>query len=300
MWSVAEALERFIQSLELTKAQQDEVSRQHTMVREELRQRLKSKTDFLSGSYSRNTAIRPLHDIDLFVVLVTAAAPPPPPKLDPLFKQSAQGLTPDAVLKLVRQALKEAWPNKDLAKLQHHSVNTGFTKSGIDFDVVPAYELPDQEGYLIPEREGGTWIRTNPRLHQQLSTEANERSGKKLKPLLKAVKHWNRRQHSSPLGSFHLEAMSYDALPRSLEGYLEPLEVLFSQLARRVLLPCPDPAGLGPNVDARMSSTQREAARQLLASAANDVRLAREERTSRPEQAHARLRKLFGDEYRDH
>ncbi|MFP2904315.1 SMODS domain-containing nucleotidyltransferase [Pyxidicoccus sp. 3LFB2] len=299
MWSVAEALERFIQSLELTEKQKEEVIRQHTMVREKLRQLLKSKTDFLSGSYSRNTAIRPLHDIDLFVVLGVAASPPPPPTLDSLFKQSAQGLTPDAVLKLVRQALKDAWPNKDLARLQHHSVNTGFRESGIDFDVVPAYELPDQEGYLIPERQGGQWIRTNPRLHQQLSTEANERSGKKLKPLLKAVKRWNGRQDSSPLRSFHLEAMSYDALPSAMQGYLEPLEVLFAQLARKVLLPCPDPAGLGPNVDARMSGNQREAARQLLASAANEVRLAREESTSRPEQAHARLRKLFGDEYRD-
>ncbi len=92
--------------------------------------------------------------------------------------------------------------------------------------------------------------------------------------------------------------MSYGALPRPMEGYLEPLEELFSQLARLVLRPCPDPARLGPDVDARMSSTQREAARQLLASAANEARLAREERTSRPEQAHARLRKLFGDEYR--
>jgi len=298
MWSVVEALERFIQSLELTETQREEVSRQHTLVREELRRRLRSKTDFLSGSYSRNTVIRPLHDIDLFVVLGPEAAPPSPPVPGALFKPSAQGLTPDAALKWVRQALKEAWPNKDLARLQHHSVNTGFTKSGIDFDVVPAYELPDQQVYLIPDREGGTWIRTNPRLHQQLSTEANERSGKKLKPLLKAVKHWNRRHDSSPLRSFHLEAMSYHALPRFMEGYLEPLEVLFSQLARLVRLPCPDPAGLGPNVDARMSSTQREAARQLLASAANEVRLAREERTSRPEQAHARLRKLFGDEYR--
>ncbi|WP_255415181.1 hypothetical protein [Vitiosangium sp. GDMCC 1.1324] len=77
MWSVREGLEKFIQSLELTQGQRDEVSRQHTLVREALRKRLNTKTDFLSGSYSRHTAIRPLHDIDIFVVLGEMSSHPP-------------------------------------------------------------------------------------------------------------------------------------------------------------------------------------------------------------------------------
>ncbi len=283
MWSVGEALEQFIQSLELTPKQQEEVSRQHTVVREELRQRLGPKTDFLSGSYSRNTAIRPLHDIDLFIVLKDAAPSP--------------AESPDAVLKRVRQALKEAWPDKELPILQQHSVHIGFSGSGIEFDVVPAFEQPGQGAYFIPERETGRWIRSNPRLHQERSTKANEQAGKKLKPLLKVVKHWNRQQASSPLRSFHLEVMSYEAFPQPPRGYLEGLEELFSHLSRRVSSPCPDPARLGPNVDERMSSTQREAARQLLASAAGQLRHVLAERASLPAQAHARLRSLFGASY---
>jgi hypothetical protein len=61
--------------------------------------------------------------------------------------------------------------------------------------------------------------------------------------------------------------------------------------------PCPDPAELGPDVDERMSDTQREAARQLLESAARTVRLALAERDSEPARAHSRLRALFGDDY---
>lgn len=71
-----------------------------------------------------------------------------------------------------------------------------------------------------------------------------------------------------------------------------------SHLSQRVLRPCPDPAKLGPDVDARMSSGQREAARNLLQGAARDVRLVREERMTNPAQAHERLKKLFGNEYR--
>lgn len=286
MGSVGESLEKFIQSLELTERQRDEVSRQHTMVREELRQRLKQKTDFLSGSYSRNTAIRPLHDIDIFVVLGDVLSMP--------------SESPDDALKRVRKVLKYTWPNKDLPILQQHSVHLEFTKSGIEFDVVPAYQLSGQDIYLIPERHEGRWGRTNPRRHQVLSTQFNERAGKKLKPLIKAVKHWNRQQGSSPLGSFHLEVMSYEAFSTPPVGYLEGLEALYTHLALRVMHPCPDPAGLGENVDARMSNGQREAARNLLNGAARSMRLAREERDKRPGEAHARLRGFFGDYYREH
>jgi hypothetical protein len=278
-------LELFLQSLELTERQRNEVSRQHTMVREELRQRLKQKTDFLSGSYSRNTAIRPLHDIDIFVVLGDVGSAPPE--------------SPDAALKRVRQALKEPWQDKELPILQQHSVHLEFTKSGIEFDVVPAYQLSGQEVYLIPERQTGQWSRSNPRRHQEVSTQCNERAGKKLKPLIKALKHWNRQQQSKLLRSFHLEVMSYEAFSKPPAGYLEGLEALYTHLAQRVLRPCPDPAGLGVDVDARMTSGQREAARNMLQGAARSLRLAREERDSRPSDAHARLRSLFGNDYRE-
>ncbi|HYI01570.1 CBASS oligonucleotide cyclase [Hyalangium sp.] len=284
MWSVRKALEKFIQSLRLTPQQREEVIRQHTVVREQLRQRLGPEMDFLSGSYSRNTVLRPLHDIDLFIVLESVDSTPPE--------------SPDAVLKRVRRALQGAWPRKELPILQQHSVHLEFSTSGIEFDVVPAFKQLGRNAYFIPERQTGRWLRTNPRLHKKRSREANEQAGKKLKPLLKTVKHWNRQQSSSPLGSFHLEAMSYDAFPEPPEGYLEGLESLFTHLSRKVLRPCSDPAGLGPDVDARMSATQRQAASQLLASAAGQLRHVLAEEETLPVQAHRRMRALFGEEYR--
>ncbi|GEL74733.1 nucleotidyltransferase domain-containing protein [Myxococcus virescens] len=284
MWSVGEALERFISSLELTEGQRDEVSRQQTLVREALSRRLGGcETSFLSGSYSRSTAIRPLHDIDIFTVVGRASSTPPEP--------------PDAALKRVRQALHETWPNKELPILQQHSVHLEFTTSGIEFDVVPAYQHPTQELFLIPEGNTGRWIRTNPRIHMDLSTAANERAGKKLKPLIKAVKHWNRQHGSSPLRSFHLEVMGYEAFSRAPVGYLEGLEALFAFMAGRVDRSTGDPAGLGGDVDARMTSGQRTAARNALQGAARTVQLALSERDARPEQAHQRLRALFGEMY---
>lgn len=294
MRSVRDALEQLVQSVELEGPEQERVTKQYQEVQKQLRERLGPQTDFLSGSYSRNTSIRPLHDIDIFVVMGTAGFAPPV-TMDSLMGQSQRGVTPDDALKQVRQALKEAWPEKKLPILQAHSVHTEF--SGVAFDVVPAYEFPDGKGYLIPERESGRWIHTNPRVHEALSTQANERSGKYLKPLLKLVKLWRDRHAAGLLRSFHLEVMSHDAFTSKPNGYLQGVELLFSHLAQRVTRPCPDPARLGPDIDDRMSDTQREEARKRLESAARTVRLAIEEQNSNPARAHARLRELFGEGY---
>lgn len=284
MWSVREALNEFIKALELKDTKQDKVIAQHTMVRDQLVRQLDAKTCFLSGSYARGTAIHPLHDIDLFVVLKDVTVPP-----------SEQ---PDTILKQVRQALQPLRPGQDLPILQHHSVHIGFTTKEIEFDVVPAFENPYQQLYFIPERDTGRWIPTNPKRHETLSTQANERAGKKLKPLIKAVKHWKRIYAAGLLGSFHLEAMSYNAFPTPpAGGYLEALEALFSHLSRAVMSPCPDPAGLSTQPLDRLTPNQREHARNVLASAAGEVRNVLKEETSLPTQAHERMRKLFGPEY---
>lgn len=280
MKSVGEAFQQFIQDLQLTEKQKQEVVRQHTVVRDKLRERLKSKAEFLSGSYSRGTAIRPLHDIDLFLVLGDSPSTPP--------------LSPQAALEQVQQAFKAAWPDKEMPILQQHSVHLGFSTSRIEFDVVPAYQQPGQPVYYIPERQGGRWIRSSPKQHEELSRQVSGKVGPKLKPLIRAAKHWNRRQ-SPRLASFHLEIMSYGAFTQDPGSYLEGLEALFAYLSRKVLEPCPDPAGLGPNVDKRLGPEERQQIRKRLAEAAQVVRRARE--AQEPKEAHQLLRGLFGTTY---
>lgn len=285
MLSIAQAFEEFLKSLELTDSQREEVIRQHTVLRENLRRYLAPdyKTDFLSGSYSRNTAIRPLHDIDIFVVLEETQNKP-----------ASHTIT---ALQRVQQALGKVYPNKKLPIIQEHSVNIEFSESGIAFDLVPAFEASAQEVYFIPERDSGQWIRTNPQRHKELSTQFNENAGKKLKPLLKAVKHWKKRQQQRPFTSFHLEAMSYGAFPQRPATYLEGLVQLFEHLSHAVMSPCPDPAGLGPDIDKYMDRAARRAAQEMVDRAAQLARRAFAASTTRQREAHAHLRELFGTEY---
>lgn len=287
MTTVAQAFHHAIQSLELTEAEAANVSRQQNVVRETLRQHLGGiDRDFLSGSYARRTAIRPLHDVDLFLVL------------NPQVHAELRVAAPDRCLVAVRDALTRAYPNKQAARLQGRSVNIEFSGSGIGYDIVPAF-ANGPDAYLIPDRSRQSWIRTNPERHRQVLVEANQRAGGKLVPLIKLGKHVNANL-GRPLASFHLEVMSYQAFSGPPTSYPDGLAFLLTHLAERVLQSCPDPAGLGPNIDNGMTqperTTIREAFRKAAASAHDAVARAA---AGAQGQAHASWRSLLGGVYRE-
>lgn len=282
MMTIPQAFDEFRKALRLTRAERDEASRQHTYLREALMARMNASKTFLSGSYRRHTFIRPLNDIDVFLVLA------PTPGLDTRTK-------PSKVLEAVKEALEAEYSGKE-AKVQARSVNIEFSGTGIAYDVVPAFKKVD-DVYEIPDCDADEWIQTSPKVHRTKSKAANEQAGKKLKPLLKTVKHANATHAKGghkPARSFHLEVLSWDILTSPPETDMQGLITLLTGLEQRLCNACPDPAGLGPEVQPsldRCTEAKQWAGRMLtLANEAND--LAKDGRTS---QAHAKLYELFGD-----
>lgn len=275
MMTVLQAFQEFLSGLELTTNEQDEAVRQHTFLRTQIQQRVDLDDNFLSGSYKRNTAVRPLKDIDVFAV----------------FKRPAGTLPrPSEQLERLRRLLSEIYPSKE-PTTQSRSVNIEFSGTGIAYDVVPAY-LDRQDVYTIPDRDVDRWILSNPKVHAERSTAANERSGKKLKPLVKAVKHAN-RHHEGGGRSFHLEVLSWEVLTYEPANYLAGLIALFEGLRDRMLGPCPDPAGLGPDIGPSME--RRAQAQRWLKDMAERSRRAQElMNDGRLGEAHAELRIVFG------
>lgn len=277
MMTIAQAFQEFLSSLELGPKQVENASKQHTYLRTQLQKRLSVVDNFLSGSYARNTAIRPLNDIDVFLVLGS--------------EYSTH--TPRELLDVVKDELKGIYEGKTSIR-QARSVNIEFTRTDIAYDVVPA-RLAGGDAYWIPDADASKWIKTNPKEHARRSTEANEASGKKLKPLLKAVKH-AKNHHQINARSFHLEVLSWSILKSPPSSYIEGLVILLDGLAARVCDPCPDPAGLGPDI-------QPSAARCLAAQRwlGNMAPLAHEARDlagdGKIAEAHAKLRELFGDKW---
>ncbi len=281
MMTIAQAFQSFLEKLELRASERDDASKQHSYLRESLSQHMDIEDNFLSGSYARSTAIRPLNDIDIFLVLKQSQA------LNP-------SVAPEKVLTEVQTTLEAIYPNKR-AKLQTRSVNIEFSTTGIAYDVVPAF-LGDKAGvYKLPDRDTPQWIETNPKIHSELSVQANKAAGNKLKPLVKAVKH-AKNVHGSEARSFHLEVLAWQILTSPPDNYLAGLKILLEGLVARICLPCPDPAGLGPDI--QPSAAKCQTAQVWLNRMVDLVREADSHtRDGRIGEAHGRLRELFGEEW---
>lgn len=137
---------------------------------------------YLSGSYARDTAIRPIDDVDVvFEIDPTAwgggsillASLPPP----------------ERVLESFANAIRYRYPVSSVFG-QRRSVRLSLYH--LDIDVVPA--VPDrQQPWLvsIPDRDSGEWIRSAPRKHQAVAAEVNALRQGRFKPLVKLLKYWN-------------------------------------------------------------------------------------------------------------
>ena len=134
-------------------------------------------TTFLSGSYKRDTAIRPTtiggvtQRPDVDIIAVTDHTPDDEPK---------------TVLDAVHQALVDA--GYENLTVNRRSINVRMVT--VDMDVVPVIKHGD--AYLIPDIHLEEWIPTNPPAHTQWTIDVNAKAGGRFKKLVKLFKWWRR------------------------------------------------------------------------------------------------------------
>ena len=174
----------FLADIEPSSTTKSNASSAHT----ELRDFLKKDEDFkdyhqktfLSGSYGRDTAIRPRvkdgqtdrPDLDIIVVTNHTSSDNPKDVVDLLFK-----------------TLQKKYPN---IRRQNRSV--GIESNKADMDVVPI--IPCGPMYLIPDRKQEEWILTNPLGHTAWTTRINTFADGRFKPLVKLMKWWRRENRT--------------------------------------------------------------------------------------------------------
>lgn len=138
---------------------------------------------FLSGSYKRDTAIRPqllggeLQRPDVDIIVETS---------------HTEDDEPRDVLDMLYQALV----NAGYANLKVNRRSIAVTLAGVDMDVVPV--IADGEAFLIPDIELTKWLTTNPPGHTQWTIDTNKKADGRFKPLVKLFKWW-RRVHLADL-----------------------------------------------------------------------------------------------------
>lgn len=223
-----------------------------------LRAYLRQHTDFkrhhintyLSGSYKRDTSIRPRiregvearPDVDIIVVTNHTLFDPPAGVVDLLF-----------------WTLRKEYP-----PLRRQARSVGVTTPDVDMDVVPIIAPYGEGGTLyIPDRQQEKWVQTNPPRHTAWTTEQNKASDGRFKPLVKLMKWWRRENPTvskRPKG-FVVEcfvAESYDPKQANYaELFLGTLEGIVSKYQWNIALKTvpfvSDPGVPGNSVTAGMS-----------------------------------------------
>ena len=270
----------------------DQASKAHTAVRNHLRNHVKYKNrwlrDFLAGSYTRDTAIRPrkiegeIERPDVDTIIVT---------------NHSTSDAPDDVLQELADALADGFT---VERINKRSVRV--VTANAEIDVVPVVE--DGEQYQLPDRDLGHWKATNPPKHTTWSSEQNEDFDGRFKPLVKMHK-WFRRENKTgkrPKG-FVLEVLTSLNAPRDEKHWGEAFAQMLEQMhenyganAQAGFKPfIEDPAIPGSDIMSKVSITDWKAFMEKVRVHAGYARRAQEEEDD--EEATRLWRKIFGDRF---
>ena len=257
MITISEAFETFRQRLELSRTEEEDAIRRHKSVRECLCSKFDIKRDFLTGSYARHTKTKPLKDIDIFFCLGGN---------DDHWRDKE----PEDVLNAFRSCLATRYEATNV-EIGRRCVTVTFPKRNptagmegkvLSNDAVPAYAT--SEGYEIPDRTLGTWIKTDPDVHKHATTEKNRSLDGKWVPLVKMLKRWNRSADHPIRPSFLIEVMALELVDTPFTNYPSEVRRFFAAAMDGMNREWPDPAGLGPAVSDQMTLGQQESAKQKL------------------------------------
>lgn len=151
------------------------------------------KPCFYTGSYSRDTIIRPLDDIDLYIRIN--------------YSTHAEGKSPREIIVLFIQALKKTLPATPM-KVSPPCIEIKFSDKR--FEVVPVVSYKDNDDlYEIPTSDLKGWELCYPTLPNKWLTQANKRNGGLFIPLIKMIKQWIRNNNlRKSIKSFHIELLT--------------------------------------------------------------------------------------------
>jgi hypothetical protein len=225
MWDCEADLWEMARGIEPTAAQKSAASRSHNYMRDLLLTGQfgnRVKDTYLSGSYARDTAVSPIDDVDIIVVV------DPNGWLRSLLDCRPE---PARVLQSFAGAIRYRYPESSVY-VQRRSVRLELYH--LDIDVVPAVEGTGGPHRIeIPDVDTDEWITSAPKVHMQIATDINSARGGRFKPLVKLLKYWNSRlPDTAYLKSFAIETLAATLFRNvNLPTLQEGLRLFFDFLA---------------------------------------------------------------------
>src|SRR5262249_46300739 len=156
------------------------------------------------------------------------------------------GKQPSVVLAATEKVLAEEYGNNNVGR-QRRSVTVRFP-DGTDeerimsFDVVPAFTKSSH--FEIPDTATTKgWTETNPKIHAEKATAANEAFNGEWKGMVRMAKRWNETKSRPVKPSFLFEVMALEILRPPFGGdYPYEFMAFFATAADRIDEDWPDPA----------------------------------------------------------
>lgn len=225
--------------------------------------------DYLKfGSFARKTQIQPLDDIDIMPLLKTGAAEYFPTSEQYHYKLKAAASSPLSYfnddygyvssIRLLNKlkALLASVPNYQSAdkKRNYQAVVLNLKSYTWSFDIVPACEINGVSGcvesFLIPDGSGN-WMKTDPRIDKKNITDENQRHDSKFIPTVRLLKYWKELKYKNIL-SYYFETLAIQVFRHAtpISNFQYAIYYFFKNCPSFLLASCPDPKGLGPNLDA--------------------------------------------------
>lgn len=279
MGYVDDAFAKLKDTLEITPTEQDLAKTRHVLVRDHIRAAWSLTDDFLTGSYARHTKTKKLKDVDIFVVI------------NPAGPQGALATgSASTALSQLHDVLATRWSD---ITLDDNVVTINYAGEDVtSYEVAPVFPRSGG-GYVMPN--GAAWMATDPTAHKEMVSAKNKECDGKFVPLVKMIKGINRNFDEPIRPSFLLEVMALRLVLTPCARYRDEVRFFLASAADQITADWPDPAGLGDNVNAGMSLSERTAAASLLRgwlAIAEDALLLEQEGKERA--AVERWRDLFG------
>lgn len=273
------------------------------------------------GSFARKTKIQPLDDIDFLMFLNGSMTRVEPTQYVPhlYWLRVTDSRSPLAkflddhgyanstkVLNRIASHLSSIPQyRKAEVKKSLQAVTLNLTSYDWSFDIVPAVPIlktwptTEIDYYLIPNGHGH-WIRTDPRRDQAQVTEVNKRHGGNFLGANRLLKRWNMRPTKPRLSSYYFETLCVRTFQYApvISSYPSAVEYFFGSCPTYLLSSCPDPKGLGPDLDANIDWTIKQKVGDAMKEAWRDAWAAnRYESEGKQKEAINSWRLVFGQEF---
>ena len=194
--------EKFVSNIQPSEERVSAISEAHNTLRAHLKDDAELvypvDTSFLSGSYARHTAIDPVKDADIILVLKETE-----------ISDDKKTPSPRMVLEDFKKAVDEFYDEVNL-ETQRRSIQVFLPEDDIRMDIVPAIAPNGKDNKLfVPDYDQNHWIESDPTAHITFARDKNEENNGRFVRAAKAMKWWRTEKLEKEKGpkSFLLEVI---------------------------------------------------------------------------------------------